>query len=99
MDFTNQKVVVTTDADRRGVFCGVMEEFDSEARTCVLRDARMVIHWSDFTRGVLGLASIGPQEGSRVTPAIPILEIDGITAVMGCTDLAWSRWEAEPWDN
>ncbi len=88
-------VVVTTDKDRRGVFCG---EFVSQDKDIVkLKNVRMAVYWSSTTRGVLGLASIGPQEGSRITHAIPYIELNGVTAVMDATNKAVKQWEAEPW--
>ena len=88
-------VVVTTDHNRRGVFGGVLEEHsDGKA---VLTNAHNCVYWSAETRGVLGLAAKGPQPGSRIGPAIPRLEIDGVTAVMEATEEARKLWEAEPW--
>ena len=95
---SERHVVVTTDKDRRGVFGGILAEHDAAARTAVLRDARIAVYWSAQTRGVLGLASLGPADGSRISPSVPRLELNGVTAVMDMTDEAWARWEAEPWD-
>jgi len=93
-----RKVVVTTDKDRRGVFFGTLLEHDIKASTCVLVDARMCLYWSSATRGVLGLAAIGPQKGSRVTPSVPRLELNGVTSVIDATDGAVARWEIGIWD-
>lgn len=88
-------VVVTTDKDRRGVFSGFLEKKDGD--TVVLSDARMAVYWSEETRGVLGLASIGPQQGSKITPSVPSIELNGITSVIDCTKKAQKLWEDEPW--
>lgn len=93
----NQKVVVTTDKDRRGVFFGTLLEFDRDRRTVVLCDARNAIYWSHSTRGFMGLAAIGPQDGSRISPAVPRIELDGVCSVCLCSDVAVQRWEAGPW--
>lgn len=90
-----RKVVVTTDKDCRGVFCGVLESVNGDETT--LSNARMAVYWSAKTRGVLGLASIGPQEGSRITPAVPGIKINKVTSIMDCTEEAWALWESEPW--
>ena len=92
------KVVVCTNKDRRGVFCGELVDSDIEKGTCTLANARMCVYWSKETRGVQGLASIGPQKDSRITPCIPRQELNGVTTIMHCTDTAWSLWEAEPWN-
>ena len=91
-----RNVVVTTDASRRGVFAGKLERQDGEGNVRLL-DARMCVYWSTATRGVLGLAAIGPQEGSRIGPAVPSIELNGVTAVIDMTDEAVKKWEEEPW--
>ena len=89
-------VVVTTDKDRRGVFFGQL--FQEEDDVVVLKNARMAIYWSSETHGVTGLASIGPQKGSRISPKIPQIKLNGITSVMDCSEKAIKQWEAEIWD-
>ena len=88
-------VVVTTDASRQGVFAGTLADRDGSDVT--LTDARMCVFWSAETKGVLGLAANGPQDGSRIGPAVPEIELDCVSAVIRCTRLARARWEAEPW--
>lgn len=89
-------VVVTTDSSRRGVFFGELISHDKDE--VVLKDAQMAVYWSNQTRGVLGLASIGPQKGSRITPIIPEMELNGVTAVMDATPKAAKLWRKQPWD-
>ena len=88
-------VVVTTNKDRRGVFFGelVMHEND----IVILKDAQMAVYWSAETKGVLGLASAGPQRGSRITLSVPKIELNGVTSVMDCTEKAIKEWRAEKW--
>ena len=88
-------VVVTTNKDRRGVFGGVLVSHNEDK--VVLLDAQMAIYWSCETRGVLGLASDGPQKGSRITPAVPKITLNGVTAVMETTPTAERRWRKGPW--
>jgi len=90
-------VVVTTDKDRRGVFGGYLESHDKDNAYAVLTEAHMAIHWSPETRGVTGLASIGPQKGSRISPPIPRIELNGVTAVMDCTEQAEELWQKQIW--
>ena len=90
-------VVVTTDKDRRGVFFGELKEQDEAMATCILLNARMCVRWSMATHGVLGLAGRGPQSGSRITPQVPRIELNGVTAIMDCTPEAASQWETELW--
>ena len=92
---TERYVVVTTDLNRRGVFGGILESAKGDA--AVLRDARMCVYWSRETKGVVGLAAIGPQEGSRISAPAPRIEINGVTAIMDCTPEARALWESAPW--
>lgn len=96
MNEEKRYVVITTDKDRRGVFFG---ELSSENKGVVeLKSARMAIYWSSDTKGVLGLASIGPQKGSRISPAVPKIKLNGVTAIMDCSSEAIKQWEKQLWD-
>ena len=92
-------VVVTTDKDRRGVFAGYLERFDEDKGIVILSQARMFVHWSIDTKGVLGLAAIGPQKGSLTSPAVPKIQLDGVTAVMDCSKKAKKEIEKGIWDD
>ena len=92
-----RNVVVTTGADRKGVFFGELLSVDIEKETAELKDAQLCVYWSAETRGVLGLASIGPQKGSRVTPIVPNITLNGVTAIMDTTKEAAEKWKAMPW--
>jgi hypothetical protein len=91
-------IIVTT--ARRGVFFGYTSE-DAEAiilrRNLTLTNARNCIYWSAETHGYLGLASIGPQNGSRVGPAVSKLSLESITSVADCSEASARAFEAEPW--
>lgn len=91
-------VVVTTDNEKRGAFGGTLVKHDTAKGTAILKDAHMAVFWSKKTKGVLGLAAHGPLEGSRITPKIPEIELNGVTAVMKCTEAAKKKWRKEPWD-
>lgn len=90
-------VVVTTDKDRRGVFFGELISNDGDGNV-VLRDAQMAVYWSTETHGVAGLASIGPQDGSRISPIVPQIAINGVTAVMDTSVHACKQWRKELWN-
>ena len=92
-------VLVTT--EHRGVFFGYLngglpERMPSEI---MLSEARMCVYWSDTQHGVLGLASIGPDDNCRIGPAVPTLRLSKVTAVAECTAAAALRWGAAPWRN
>ena len=90
-----RSVVVTTDKDKRGVFSG--ELMPCKNGKTVLRNARMAVYWSADVHGILGLAANGPSKSCRITPMIPKIELEGVTAVMDMTDAAVEAWAKEPW--
>ena len=85
-------VIVTT--AHRGVFFGYTANTDGDV--IKMRAARNCLYWPSSTKGFMGLASDGPQSGSRVGPAADI-ELREITSVIECTDVAVKAWEAAPW--
>jgi len=89
----SQSVVVTT--EHRGVFFGYTEE--PHLRPIVLKEARMCLYWSQEIKGVMGLASEGPNSFCRVGPAVPELTLEKVTAVIRTTDKAAQAWEKGPW--
>ena len=91
---SERPVLVTT--SHRGVFVGYTTDAP-DAATITLSRARMVVYYSADTRSVLGIASRGPQSGSRVSPPVPRLTLRSITAVVDATPEAAEAWELEPW--
>ena len=87
-------VLVTT--QHRGVFFGYAT--DTSGGTIHLSRARMCVYWSRDMKGVLGLASIGPSDGCRISPAAD-LDLRGVTAVAECTPDAVAQWEKHPWSS
>ncbi len=89
-------VVVTT--EHRGVFFGFLSGTSKPSDTVVtLTDAQMAVYWSADVQGVLGLAATGPSKNCKVTPHIPKLTLQGVTAVLECTERAVAAWQARPW--
>jgi len=97
-NWKDQWVVVTTNKDRRGVFYGLLKEWDRDKDYLILEQARMIIYWSQETKGVLGLASDGAANGSKVTSTIPMIELNGITAILLATQKAQKRFRDEIWN-
>jgi hypothetical protein len=96
---TDKRAVVICTA-KRGVFFGYTHETGDAiiARTtATLFNSRMCMYWSKETRGVLGLASIGPQKGSRIGPRVPEITCESVTAVIVCSSDAIAAWESGPW--
>jgi hypothetical protein len=91
-------VVVTTDSTKRGVFFGELLSENSKADVVKLKNAQMAVYWSSATKSVLGLASIGPQKGSRISPVIPAITLNGVTSIMDASKEAVEKWKMQPWD-
>lgn len=89
-----RSVVVTTEA--RGVFFGYVKDESKSPAEITLTDARCAVKWSNG-RGWLGLASVGPQPGSRISPAAPELTLYKVTAVAEASPEAVTQWEKGLW--
>ncbi len=93
-----QAVVICT--AKRGVFFGYTEEYPAAIISqgfVTLDRPRVCVYWSSSTKGIIGLASIGPQSGSLISPAPPSITLNEITAVIVCSDEARQKWEESPW--
>lgn len=84
-------VIVTT--AHKGVFFGYAEDTDGE--TIKLMGARMCLFWCEEVGSFMGLAAVGPLNGSNVGRRADIT-IRNITAVLEMTDAAVKCWEAFP---
>lgn len=87
----NIAIVVTTSFD--GVYFGfVPKSQDLFARSMFLAGCRSAMRWTG-ERGYLGLASHGPEEGSRIGATAPSVLLHDITSVSICSDKATNVWE------
>lgn len=88
-------VLVTT--GKRGVFFGKLQE-DNGTHSVVLDGAQLCVYWSARTRGFLGLASIGPQAGSKVSaPHSEPSKLYDVTSLTVCSEKAVEQWKSAPW--
>jgi hypothetical protein len=87
-------VIITT--DKRGVFFGYTEDFSDRAKI-TLKRARMCVYWSEATKGIFGLAAKGPAKGSKISDAIPSVDLYDVHAVLEPSEEAVARWEEGPW--
>jgi hypothetical protein len=92
---SKRPVVVTT--EHRGVFFGNLNGQDETAKTITLTDAHMCVYWSEDVKGILGLAATGPSKTCRITPKVPKITLQAVTAVIDATDKAVTAWTARPW--
>jgi hypothetical protein len=87
-------VVVTT--EHKGVFFGFLEKEGAD-KTAVLTEGQMCVFWSSDVHGVLGLAATGPSVSCRISPPVPKITLQAVTAVIDCADEAVTRWQQRPW--
>lgn len=90
----NEKAVIIC-TNLKGVFFGYTDDASGDVIT--LKRARMCIYWSEATKGVLGLGEGGPAKGSKIGPAVPSIELRGISCVIEPSSAAIARWESAPW--
>ena len=86
-------VLVTT--AHRGVFFGTLEKGQTgdETKTMALINCRNAIRWTG-KKGFLGLASDGPESGSRIGSTAPRVILHDITSVSECSQEAVKAWRA-----
>jgi hypothetical protein len=82
-------VLVTT--EYRGVFFGYAE--DTKGDQITLYDARNCIYWPSTQGGFIGLASVGPVNGSRIGERATSLDLRKVTSVAEVSALAAKAWE------
>jgi hypothetical protein len=84
-------LVVTT--LHKGVFFGW--GLPTREKIIVLEKVQMCIYWSPDVRGVFGLAAGGPNNGCKISPAVPEMTIQDVTAIAKATPEAAEAWEKE----
>ena len=89
--------LITTDKDKRGVFMGFIDPNDAGKEDIVAEEIRMAVMWGEATKGVLGLASKGPDKSCRITGAVKKGLIKGVTCVLELSEEAIKNWRKEPW--
>jgi hypothetical protein len=99
---TSKRVPVVVTTTHRGVFFGYREPGEvalhpADANSIQLTDAQMCVYWSADVQGVLGLAAAGPTKSCKVTRPVPALTVSDVTAVIGATEGAVSKWADRPW--
>lgn len=91
------KYVVMTDS-LRGVMAGVLVRVENGR--ALVRDMRSAHYCKtkEGAEGVAGLAIAGPQEGSKIQPAIPGLsDVGPVARIMPCSEVAFLAWIGSKW--
>lgn len=93
-------VLITTDAERRGVFAGYTpaDHLIEIVRTGLveLTNARNCLYWHETIGGVFGLAATGPNNECRIGALVPRLFLNGVTSVTVMTNEAEIAWREAP---
>lgn len=89
-----QWVVVT--AGVRNVRYGRLLQVAADGRTVRLGDMRPVFSWTGG-QGIGGLATIGPQSGSRIGPPVPSGIVSEVSTIFECTPAAVDAWARAGW--
>jgi hypothetical protein len=90
-------VVVATQSRPWLVACGRLDSWDESAGRVTLEEARCAVYFSQPTRSVFGCATIGPQNGSRVSRPCDSVTIRGVELLLDATPEAVAAWKTEPW--
>lgn len=92
-----QPIMVTT--EHKGVFCGLYggDPSDADKEKITISEARMCVYWEKGLRGVLGLASDGPTDDCRVSPAVEQITLYDLTSITPVSPEAYEAWKEEPW--
>lgn len=89
------KIPLLVTTEHRGVFFGY--GVPTENKIIKLENARMCVYWSADVKGVLGLASDGPNKNCRVGPAVPNITLQAVTSVTQVSEAATKQWESNHW--
>lgn len=93
-----KKVVVFARAPNSNwarILYGVLKSVDTKAGTATLERTRQCLYYSKETGGEVGLAAIGPQAGSRLSPMAPgELVVFGVGQIAECSASAIAAWES-----
>jgi hypothetical protein len=86
-----KNILLTT--QHRGVFFAQVEDSTDLTTKMLtnLKNCRMAIYWAT-TKGVLELASDGPNESSKIGAAADVDVMHDITAVFSVSDKAAEKW-------
>lgn len=93
---TKEKAILVT-TEHKGVFFGYGDPVLNESRTVRIERARMCVYWESEVHGVLGLAASGPTKNCRITPEVPALTLQAVTAIAEVSTEAEKEWQKGHW--
>lgn len=90
-------VIVCTEF--KGVFFGYVDQFPQSIPTEIrLTKSKMCVYWSADVNGVMGLASKHKFTNCKITPEIPSILLNKITAIMEVSSEAERAWLKGCWE-
>jgi hypothetical protein len=93
-----KKAVVIFDS-HRGICFGYLEKITNAGKTVKLSGARHCFYFVEppsGNKGVFSLGTIGPQDGSKISPRVTVT-INDVTSIVECTQDAVVQWEKIVW--
>ena len=92
---SDRVIVITEGREGRRAYFGNLNYLDMpEGETVSLFNAREATHWEGAS--VFCLAKEGPTQRCRISPIIPYLRLNHVTAVLDCTVWAAREWQNYP---
>ena len=91
----NKQIALLVTTAHKGVFFGYGTP-TSEA-TIELTRARMCVYWDSALRGVMGLATVGPNGNCKIGPAVDKITLRDVTMCAEVSDIAAANWEKGIW--
>ena len=93
-----KKPVVVFDI-HRGIYFGYLVKHDLDRKTVRLKGGRHCFYFPIAEaghKGVYGLATVGPGEGSKVGPSVT-MTVHDVSKVVDCEPRAVKMWEKARW--
>ena len=86
----------------RGIYFGLLEEYNAELKSVKLKDMQWVYHFycikeDDVNRGVYSLATKGPDEKSKIGPKVDCL-INDVSKIVKVQESALENWGNAKWN-
>ena len=94
----NERIPVLVTTEGSGVFFGrIKNESEANNNPVVVQDCHMCVYWDRGVKGVLGLASRGPGDASKISGGGNTYRLHNVTAVATISEDAAKKWESKPW--
>jgi hypothetical protein len=90
-------IVVATQTRPWSIVAGELIAHDRKGQSVTLRNARMIVYYSEDAHGLYGICARGPGEHARVSPPVDEADVSGYEQILTASADARRAIEAEPW--